>query len=83
MTSRQKPTAGLWITVALAAVLVAYPLIFGPATWIADQDWCPLWVDGLYFVVYWPVMRLLESGPPLIRDAIVWWIVLWDDLLGQ
>ena len=26
MTSPQKPTAGFWITVALVAVLVGYPL---------------------------------------------------------
>ena len=34
MTSdRKKPTAGFWITVALVAVLVGYPLSFGPAGW--------------------------------------------------
>jgi len=26
MTDRKKPTAGFWITVALVAVLVGYPL---------------------------------------------------------
>jgi hypothetical protein len=29
----KKPTAGFWITVALVAVLVGYPLSFGPAWW--------------------------------------------------
>jgi len=30
---RKKPTAGFWITVALATMLVGYPLSFGPAGW--------------------------------------------------
>jgi hypothetical protein len=34
MTSpRKKPTAGFWITVALVAVLVGYPLNTQPAFW--------------------------------------------------
>jgi hypothetical protein len=32
MTDR-KPTAGFWITVAFVALLVGYPLSFGPAWW--------------------------------------------------
>ena len=35
MTSRQ-PSAAFWITVALVAVLVGYPLSFGPACWLID-----------------------------------------------
>jgi len=34
MTSSRKPTAGFWITVALLAVLVGYPLSWGPAWWL-------------------------------------------------
>ena len=37
MTDRKKPTAGFWITVALVAVLVGYPLSFGPACWISSR----------------------------------------------
>jgi hypothetical protein len=33
MTSPRKPTAGFWSTVALVAVLVGYPLSFGPEWW--------------------------------------------------
>jgi len=33
MTSPHKPTAGFWITVALVALLVGYPISFGPACW--------------------------------------------------
>ncbi len=31
MTDSKKPTAGFWITVALVAALVGYPLSFGLA----------------------------------------------------
>ena len=37
MTNRQKSTAGVWITVALVAVLVGYPLSFGPAIWLTAR----------------------------------------------
>jgi len=37
MTDRKKPTAGFWITVALLAVLVGYPLSIGPACWISSR----------------------------------------------
>ena len=39
MTSDRKhpPSAALWITVALVAVLVGYPLSLGPACWIASR----------------------------------------------
>jgi hypothetical protein len=41
MTSRKKPGLAFWATVALVVVLVAYPLSFGPACWVAtwlDRD---------------------------------------------
>ncbi len=37
MTDRKKPTAGSWMTVALVAALVAYPLSFGPACWLCGR----------------------------------------------
>jgi hypothetical protein len=38
MTAHRKPTAGFWITVALVAVLVGYPLSFGPVCWITSYS---------------------------------------------
>ena len=37
MTARKKPGVALWATVALVVVLVAYPLSFGPACWLASR----------------------------------------------
>jgi hypothetical protein len=35
--SERKPTAGFWITVALLAIVVLYPLSLGPACWISSR----------------------------------------------
>jgi hypothetical protein len=41
MTSdRKKPGAAFWATAAVAVVLVAYPLSFGPACWITSWTAC-------------------------------------------
>ena len=37
MTDRKKPSFAFWITVALVAVLVGYPMSFGPACWISSR----------------------------------------------
>ena len=37
MTSRKHPSVPFWITAALLAVVVGYPLSFGPACWLADR----------------------------------------------
>jgi hypothetical protein len=38
MTSRKKPGVAFWTTVKVVAVLVAYPLSFGPACWF-NSGW--------------------------------------------
>ena len=37
MTHRKKPGVAFWVTVTLFAVLVGYPLSFGPACWITSR----------------------------------------------
>jgi hypothetical protein len=37
MTDRKQPSVAFWITVALVAVLVGYPLSLGPACWITSK----------------------------------------------
>lgn len=51
MTSPRKPAAGFWITVALVAVLVGYPLSFGPACWITSRVGI-----GNPFLIYRPLL---------------------------
>jgi hypothetical protein len=54
MTSPRKPTAGFWITVALIAVLVGYPLSFGPACWITSRSMTNGdWISRAYAPTIW------------------------------
>jgi hypothetical protein len=41
ISSSKPPSAAFWFTVALAAVLVGYPLSFGVAEWLDGRDWLP------------------------------------------
>jgi hypothetical protein len=77
MTDRKKPGVAFWATVVIVAVL-AYPLSFGPACSLTDQEWCPLWLLGAYHFIYWPMLRVLESGPEWLTNAILWWVGIFD-----
>ncbi len=60
MTSRKYPSAAFWATVVVVVVLVAYPLSFGPALWLADRfEKRP----RPFAVVYWPIGRMIARGP--------------------
>jgi hypothetical protein len=52
----RKPTPAFWVTVTLVAVLVAYPLSFGPACWAYSrkQEW---WLPNLYATMGWLMLR--------------------------
>jgi len=73
---RKHPSAALWITVALVAVLVvlvAYPLSFGPACWFADRmpESVQAWTDWFYRPMFW-----LYLQPGKIGEIVGWWIYL-------
>jgi hypothetical protein len=70
MTSPRKPTAGFWITVALVAVLVAYPLSFGPACWATSRTNCS--VDILE-TFYQPILREAFSETEWIAICVRWY----------
>ena len=70
MTDSKKPTAGFWITVALVAVLVGYPLSFGPACWITSRTN----LNGKWITIpYRPIICLWDVGPEPVGDLIVWY----------
>ncbi len=72
-SSRKKPTAGFWITVALVAVLVGYPLSFGPACWwFAESEEFPAHeVSIIYLPFGWIHSKSAKGG--WIEDAIGWY----------
>jgi hypothetical protein len=67
MTSpRKHPTAGFWITLALVAVLVGYPLSFGPACWMVDCDLFPADGTRRFFE---PLLTATVRSPTPVRSA--------------
>jgi hypothetical protein len=70
MLSR-KPSAGFWIAVALVAVLVGYPLSFGPACWISSR------MNGgrseLVSRLYGPVIPACRCFPKVVVRSVRWY----------
>jgi hypothetical protein len=88
MGGHKKPGMAFWTTVVVVVALVAYPLSFGPACWLASR--CNLPGDWL-FVVYAPMIWPLNNGPDFLFDAISWYSLVgvaegwgWEiDLTGH
>src|SRR4029077_3154179 len=77
MTSPRTPTSGFWLAVALVAVLVGYPLSFGPACWwISRREHLAAGntLAELIGLVYVPCGRLAVSGPSIIADPLCWYV---------
>jgi hypothetical protein len=77
MTSRKKPGVAFWATVVLVAVLVLYPLSFGPACWLAYRDYMSDDVRHIATVAYSPIAWISENGPKPLQDAIASYASLW------
>jgi hypothetical protein len=66
MTDRKKPGVAFWATVLMVAVLVGYPLSFGPACWIATRTHTD---DAkLFAVVYGPMWWAIRREVPVAGD---------------
>jgi hypothetical protein len=66
MTDRKKPGLAFWATVALAVVL-AYPLSFGPACWLADNGLTSMRTTAC---IYKPILFAASRGPRPIRGVL-------------
>ena len=71
MTSDRKPTVVFSITVALVAVLVAYPLSFGPACWVNSRN--GFGNRLLVPILYQPILRLGSDNENLSAALIHWY----------
>jgi hypothetical protein len=73
---KKKPTAGFWITVVVVVVL-AYPLSFGPACWLATR-WRPLRgpVNSIYSSAAWACFK----APNAVGNAIIWYANVAGDV---
>ncbi len=79
MTDRKQPTAGFWIVVALVAVLVAYPLSIGPATWLRDQAPSQKLAWRIFSFCYAPVLWVYDRSPQPVKDTVEWYAGLFVD----
>jgi len=75
MTPSRHPSAAFWITVALVAVLVTYPLSFGPACWLtASSD--RFAKPDRAMIIYWPLGGAAAQGPEPVYKTLRWWMCL-------
>lgn len=70
MTNRKKPGVTFWATAAVALVLAAYPLSFGPACWLVHSDVLPI---GTVANLYRPLISIVNWTPLRIRNWIAWY----------
>ena len=75
MTALRKPSAGFWITVALVAVLMGYPLSSGLEMWLQNRDLLPDWAITAAWNIYWPLDWIYANGPEGFNKALRWY---WD-----
>src|SRR5262245_40226734 len=73
---RKKPSAAFWATVVVVVGLVAYPLSFGPACWLAMR------LNSLSEVInigYRPIVWSFDRVPREIRDFVMWYSEVGGD----
>ena len=86
MTSPRHPSAGIWITVALVALLVGYPLSTGPTNWLCvylRNSGHTSAAQRLYEVkvpFYAPLRWCRDNGPKPVADAYWWYLGLWVEV---
>jgi hypothetical protein len=71
MTSdRKKPGVAFWTSVVVAVVLLAYPISFGPACWMADREMVAV---SLVRDLYDPLVALIVAGPRPVQRMMFYY----------
>ncbi len=83
--AEKTPTSGFWVTVALLAVLVAYPLSLGPACWIVPRLWARGMMSQQVSDVLWHFYDPLRSSilPQWFADLRDWYANLFFPANGM
>ena len=83
MTPRKHPSAAFWITVALVAVLVGYPLSFGPACWISSRIGRDYWrgrtCKKIVADTYQPILRFCWENDTVFANSFSRYASLFAD----
>ncbi len=74
--SRKKPSVAFWATVVVVVALVAYPLSFGPACWIASRRDNKIPRSSRIPEFYWPIQTYVPRCPGG-RAAVAWYARLF------
>ena len=75
-SDRRHPPVALWVTIALVAMLVGYPLSFGPACWISSRRGTGVSVVNS---AYQLMLGLAFDGPDVIQRGALWYGQLLAD----
>jgi len=68
--TEQKSGAFLWLTLALVAALLLFPVSFGPAVWGATRGYLDRRsVEKIYRPIFWAGVH----GPEPVKAGIHWW----------
>ncbi|MDB5336942.1 MAG: hypothetical protein JWN70_2561 [Planctomycetaceae bacterium] len=68
MNATPRRTSGAWIPIALLAMLLLYPLSFGPACWVATRMSS---VNGDRFnQIYFPIIWTYNNSPDAVQQVI-------------
>jgi hypothetical protein len=76
MTDRKTPSVTFWASVVVVAVLIGYPLSFGPACWWLSKP--PMLLNDLSF--HGPLEYPIDNDDDLdfgVRAPRVYWPMLW------
>ncbi|MGQ0634000.1 MAG: hypothetical protein ACT4QC_05305 [Planctomycetaceae bacterium] len=79
--ARDKPTVGFWATVVVVALVILYPLSFGPACWINQRTGVGA---SAIPMIYWPIARQTDRkfGEWSCRRTAVPELIVWNARLG-
>src|SRR5262245_25232468 len=74
-TKRARTSGWTWLGVWLILLPVLYVASFGPVCWFTTSMTFKAPVHPVMYA-YWPMARVMLSGPRPIREAAYWWAAL-------
>lgn len=77
MTDRMQTGAAFWATVVVVAVLVGYPLSYGPVQSLMLNHYLPERLIGPVITFYTPLIISIINAPESMKPAINWYFSLW------
>jgi hypothetical protein len=85
ISPRKKPGVAFWATVVVVVVLVAYPLSFGPACWLAGTNGTAMDViPNLYYPILWLAeVTRTEISPGVSEQSTADDCIEWYATLGR